>query len=237
MPTPNSQVDFMRQEGLVSPDKFRGMRFNLIGAGGIGSPTAMFLAKMGVPEMLIIDDDEVSRHNLPNQLTFSPGDVGETKVSAIKQSLASLCPWTRVTTISQKFEGQIPLRGVVICGVDSMAARRVVWNSVRGNPDIRYYIEARTGAEFMRIYALDPNDPKMGHWYESTLYDDAGALAAPCTARAIIYSSAIVGALITRQVGKFANGVRAEAEEAETLFDLTSMQLMVTYKSQILARS
>jgi hypothetical protein len=108
-----------------------------------------------------------------------------------------------------------------------------VWKSVKGNPEVSYYIEARTGAEFIRLYALDPNDPTMSEWYESTLYADEGAMVAPCTARAIIYTSAVVGALVTRAVGKFIQKVEPNEEASEVILDLTGMNLVVTFKSSI----
>lgn len=216
--------DFQRQMDILSPQELLGTSVTLIGAGGIGSPTAMFLAKMGVPELIIYDHDSVEAHNLPNQLMYRPGDIGRTKVSALKQAVLEYAPDTTVTVVPQKFDGTTRLSGIVVSGVDSMAARQVVWKSVKGNRQVRFYIEGRTGAEFLRLYAFDPNDRSKYPWYEELLYPDAGAFQAACTARSIIYTSAIMGGLIARAVKMH---IKRQESPKEVMFDLQNLTLVV----------
>ena len=59
----------------------------IVGAGGLGCPSALYLAGAGVGHIGIVDYDEIEITNLHRQLLFSIFDVGSSKVGAAKQSL------------------------------------------------------------------------------------------------------------------------------------------------------
>ncbi|MFA5103544.1 MAG: ThiF family adenylyltransferase, partial [Candidatus Thermoplasmatota archaeon] len=61
-------MDFWRQMDIVTPTDFEKFHVTIIGAGGIGSPTALAISKMGVEKITIFDNDIVEKHNLPNQM-------------------------------------------------------------------------------------------------------------------------------------------------------------------------
>ncbi len=60
------RVSYLRQLDIIDPGKFTG-KIRVIGVGGIGSPTAIILAKMGFKRFVLMDDDTVEPHNLPSQ--------------------------------------------------------------------------------------------------------------------------------------------------------------------------
>jgi len=217
-------MDFWRQRDVVSSEDLASLRVTIIGAGGIGSPTTLALAKMGVSQIVVYDDDSVELHNLPNQI-YRFSDLGKTKVEGLK----NICQDFAGVLIEVKpecFDGQQPLSGIVVSGVDTMAARKEIWQRVRYNPAVQIYIEARMGAEVARIHTVRPCDPSLVRWYETTLYSDEEAMQAPCTARAIIYCALMSGALVANQVKKFA---RAELLAREVIFDLKTLSLIVNY--------
>ncbi len=219
---PRNGPDFWRQQGLLPPSALEDVTVHLIGAGGIGSPTALTLAKMGIPNMIIWDDDTVEQHNLPNQL-YRWQDLDQPKAEALRGMLAEFAA-TRVETRTERYtETSEPLSGIVVCAVDSMAARQSIWNRVKGNPDIPLYVEARMGAEVLRVHAVDPNDDDSVAWYETTLYDDSEAIEAPCTAGAIIYTvmaaAALIGDLVKRHV-------RQESYPREVILDLINLMFV-----------
>jgi hypothetical protein len=214
-------MDFWRQIDIVSPEDLSQLPVTIIGAGGIGSPTALALAKMGVENITVYDDDRVELHNLPNQL-YRFGDLGKTKV----EGLSSICrdfAGVELKKVPERLNGHA-LSGIVVSGVDTMKARKEMWERIRWNPSIPLYIEARMGAEVCRIHSIKPTDPSLVKWYESTLYSDEEAVQAPCTARAIIYCSFMIGALVANQVKKFA---KAEMILKEIIFDLATLTLIV----------
>jgi molybdopterin/thiamine biosynthesis adenylyltransferase len=214
-------VEFHRQLGIFNPYTDGQVPLTLIGAGGIGSPTALALAKMGFPDLTIYDADTVEPHNLPNQL-YPLAALGQSKAI----SLAEECfrfSGTRPNAIPDMFEGQAELEGIVISGVDSMEARRIIWSYVRHRPNIRGYVEARMGGQVGIVHVVNPTDERSIAAYEQTLYTDAEAAEEPCTERAIAFNVFALAGLISAQVKKVAKG---EEYQARITVDLVNMILL-----------
>jgi adenylyltransferase/sulfurtransferase len=64
----------------------------VVGAGGLGSPVALYLAAAGIGRLGLVDDDQVSLSNLQRQILFKAADVGRSKVEAGKEALNALNP-------------------------------------------------------------------------------------------------------------------------------------------------
>ena len=64
----------------------------IVGAGGLGSPVALYLAAAGVGNICIIDGDVVDLSNLQRQIIHSTADVGRAKVESASQSMTALNP-------------------------------------------------------------------------------------------------------------------------------------------------
>jgi len=134
-------------------------------------------------------------------------------------NLADIMPLTR----NKKWDGTS--KGVLVSGVDSMAARKEIWDQIKMKPAVQLYIDARMGAEVARIHSINPCDPDHIKWYEETLYDDKDAVEEPCTARAIIYNGFMIAAFIAGQVKKFA---KHEDLPKEIIFDMKTLILMTS---------
>jgi len=68
----------------------------LVGAGGLGCPTALYLAAAGIGTIGLVDADIVDKSNLQRQVLFGEGSVGQPKVEAAKERLLDLNPGVRV---------------------------------------------------------------------------------------------------------------------------------------------
>jgi len=215
-------MDYWRQLGILPPKDLENCSVTLIGAGGIGSPTAITLAKMGVPNLTIYDFDVVDIHNLPNQI-YRIQDLKRLKVEALKEIICEFSD-CKVTPINAYFDATTKARGIVICAVDKMSVRQEIWKSIRYNLHVPLYIDARMGAEVLRLHTLKPTDLNSVRWYESTMYGDEDALEAPCTERAIIYTVMMAASLITNQVKKH---VKGEPLNKEIIFDMKNVFLVV----------
>lgn len=88
----------LRQVGGPGQARIRSSRVLVVGAGGLGSPLALYLAAAGAGTIGLIDDDTVSLSNLQRQILFSTGDVGRAKVEAGAAALGALNPGVVVET-------------------------------------------------------------------------------------------------------------------------------------------
>lgn len=103
----------------------------LVGAGGLGSPAALYLAASGVGRIGLIDADRVDTSNLQRQVLYGESDVGERKVDAARARLQDLNPNVRIDVVPEWFSadnarGLVSQYDVVLDGTDSFAARYLV---------------------------------------------------------------------------------------------------------------
>ncbi len=96
-----SQCDITGQHKLLAASVL------IVGAGGLGSPAAMYLAAAGVGHITICDDDEVDLSNLQRQIAHHTSDVGLDKVISTRATLNQLNPDVQVTAIKQRLQGEL----------------------------------------------------------------------------------------------------------------------------------
>ena len=212
---------FWRQLDICPPDKLA-FPITVIGAGAIGSATVVTLAKMGCSNITVYDEDVLNEHNIPNQMALTQY-IGSPKVDALAHLVETLSD-VQIKPLCTNYRGQ-RLEGAVISTVDSMNARQMIWKSVKLKRSVSLFIDARMGAELLRLYALRPVDLDACEFFEQNLYDAKDAEQLPCSARSIIYCPAIAGALIAAHVKSFAVG---HPVVREVLFDIPHMKLIAS---------
>lgn len=185
---------------------------HLIGAGGINNEMGIHLAKMGVREIHVWDDDILEARNCPTEIAYSYADIGRPKVKAMASSVGEVIGKWDSSHAFSAYEGyyeasldfnlrfyyhqkrvtaETELSGMVICGVDSMQSRKEIWETVKRQADnIPLFIDGRSAGVETLIFALRPADPSDRADYETWLYSDQAAMQAPCGARNIAYISA-----------------------------------------------
>ena len=100
------QVDITGQQKLLAA------QILIIGAGGLGSPAAMYLAAAGVGQITLYDNDQVDLSNLQRQIAHYTTDIGIDKVISTQQTLNNLNPEVRVIANKQRLEGDALLQAV-----------------------------------------------------------------------------------------------------------------------------
>jgi sulfur-carrier protein adenylyltransferase/sulfurtransferase len=104
----------------------------LIGAGGLGSPSALYLAAAGVGRLGIVDDDVVDQSNLQRQVLHSTARLGEPKAESAKRTLNDLNPDVDVVTIEERITSEnvdrILAEGwdVIVDGADNFPTRYLI---------------------------------------------------------------------------------------------------------------
>jgi molybdopterin/thiamine biosynthesis adenylyltransferase len=116
------QVDIAGQEKLLASRTF------IIGAGGLGSPAAMYLAAAGIGHLAIADHDVVDLSNLQRQLLHRSCDIGREKAASARDTLLSINPDVRVTALPLSLQGealeeQVRLADIVLDCSDNFATR------------------------------------------------------------------------------------------------------------------
>lgn len=102
--------------GVEGQEAISAGRVLIVGAGGLGSPAAMYLASAGVGEIVLCDGDTVDLTNLQRQLLHSDATVGVNKARSGRGSLARINPGTRVSTVEARVEGEA--LADLVAGVD-----------------------------------------------------------------------------------------------------------------------
>lgn len=117
--------------GIEAQQKVSSARVLIVGAGGLGSPAALYLAAAGVQQLTLVDDDEVELSNLQRQILHDSQRVGVNKAVSGQQTLEALNPEVRVQPISRRldYEDLLPLvaeHDVVLDCTDNFATRHAI---------------------------------------------------------------------------------------------------------------
>ena len=121
----------LRGVGGPGQQKLKAARVLLIGAGGLGSPAAQYLAAAGVGEIGVVDDDEVSLSNLQRQVLHGTEDLGKPKLDSAARAIARLNPHVKMTPFPFRLtagNARDLVRGfdVAVDGSDNFATRYAV---------------------------------------------------------------------------------------------------------------
>lgn len=117
--------------GIEGQRRLLAARVLLVGAGGLGSPAAFYLAAAGVGWLRLVDDDLVERSNLQRQILHVDAAVGKSKVASARERLLALNPTIQVEALAQRLgacQVDALMQGVdvVIDGSDNFATRELL---------------------------------------------------------------------------------------------------------------
>lgn len=121
----------LREIGGPGQQRLKAAKVLVVGAGGLGSPAALYLAAAGVGVLGLVDADHVSLSNLQRQVLFTTADLGRSKTEAGAQHLAVLNPDITVVShpvalTADNAEALIRQYDLVLDGVDDFAVRFLI---------------------------------------------------------------------------------------------------------------
>lgn len=117
--------------GVEGQEAILAARALVVGAGGLGSPAAMYLAAAGVGTLVLCDGDTVDLTNLQRQILHSAEGVGRLKVESGRDTLLRLNPMSNIETLASRLEGdaleaQVAAADVVLDCSDNFATRHAI---------------------------------------------------------------------------------------------------------------
>ena len=88
--------------GVEGQEKLLAAHALIVGAGGLGSPVALYLASAGVGRLTLVDDDEVDLTNLQRQIIHTEARIGQAKVQSATAAIHAINPDVRVNAVAQR---------------------------------------------------------------------------------------------------------------------------------------
>jgi molybdopterin/thiamine biosynthesis adenylyltransferase len=218
--TKQERIDkYLRQSEIINIDKLVKSSVTIIGVGSVGSFTALMLAKMGVGKITAYDEDGVEEHNLPGQF-FDIEALKQFKTDALNDLLYMFTPEVKYKGYNKFYKNQ-KLAETVIVATDNMEKSRwLVWEQFLKQPQCKYLIDARMGAELAKVYTITSKSQVVQKFYKGTLHTDAESTQLPCTARTIIYNVLMVSSLIGRA---YKGIIQNEKFPKELIFNMTQI--------------
>lgn len=212
-------------------DMAKQLFITIIGAGGIGSWTALQLSRLSPATIYIFDDDKVENVNLSGQL-FGRNDIGVSKTSCIVDRIHDLSNYYLIAGHNRRYEPQdlcssISMRTALIMAVDNMESRRALfkrWVSFTEAPEIseqdanifknNLFIDGRLAAEKLQIFAFRKRDANAIATYERDwLFRDEEADPTACSYKQTSFVAGMIGSLITNIIVNYCNNLASDADE------------------------
>ena len=117
--------------GIEGQQTLLGSRALIVGAGGLGSPVALYLGSAGVGHLTVVDHDRVDATNLQRQIAHTLATVGEFKAESIRRAIADINPDVEVTTVAARADDVlldvlVAQADVVLDCTDNFATRHAI---------------------------------------------------------------------------------------------------------------
>lgn len=119
------------QVGIEGQERLQNARALVLGAGGLGSPAALYLASAGIGTLALVDGDTVDLTNLQRQILHRSAAIGRPKVESGAATLADINPRCKVLPLQERLAGarleeEVALADVVLDCSDNFATRHAV---------------------------------------------------------------------------------------------------------------
>ncbi len=201
----------------------------IIGAGGLGSPVAMYLAAAGVGHIGIADGDRVDLSNLQRQILHTQQDIGRPKVESARQSLQAINPDVRIDIIATRLEGaaldaQVQAADLVLDCTDNFTTRFAINESC-----VRNQTPLVSGAAIRMEGQVAVFDPRVADspCYRC-LYREEGEQEETCSENGVLAPTVgIIGSLQAMEAIKLLAGIGAPLTGRLLVFDGMTMEWRV----------
>ena len=187
--TPDQRNRYQRhlllpEVGIEGQAKLLGAKVLMLGAGGLGSPAALYLAAAGVGTIGIVDMDEVDASNLQRQILHNMDRIGERKVESARKTIAKLNPDVKVNTYDVRLTAENIIEimtgyDVVVDGADNFPSRYLL-----NDASVKLGIPVVHGSIFRFEGMVSVFHPLRGPTYRDMVPEPPPAELAPSCAEA-----------------------------------------------------
>ena len=195
--------------GVAGQAKLLGSKVLMLGAGGLGSPAALYLAAAGVGTIGIVDMDEVDASNLQRQILHNMDRIGDRKVDSAKKTLTLLNPDVDVVTYDTRLDASNILEiisgyDVIVDGADNFPSRYLL-----NDASVKLGIPVVHGSIFRFEGMVSVFHPLAGPTYRDMVPEPPPAELAPSCAEAGVLGvlPGIVGSIQALEVIKLLLGL------------------------------
>ena len=198
----------------------------LIGAGGLGSACAIYLAAGGVGHIILTDFDHVDLSNLQRQILYTTADIGRPKVAAGAEHLRALNPDVKLTLLEHalteaELAGYAEQADVIIDGSDNFATRFAVNRAAVATATP--LVSAAAIRFEAQVSVFDPRD-EISPCYRC-LYQENAEVEATCTANGVLAPLlGIAGSIQATEAMKLIMGLGNTLQGRLLLLDVMSME-------------
>ena len=223
-----SRQILLPQFGVEGQERLMEATVLVVGAGGLGSPVALYLAAAGVGRLIVADHDVVDLTNLQRQILHATDRIGTTKVESARRTLQALNPEVEVVPIDCALEGDLLHEQVAACdavvdGSDNFATRFAVNAAcvAAGKPLIAGAVVRWEGQ--VSVYTGRPGDPCY-----RCLYAAGGEIEDTCSQNGILAPVAgIVGTIQATETLKVLSGVGTTLAGRLLILDALEMRFRI----------
>lgn len=214
------QMDYDGQQKLLDS------RVLIIGAGGLGSPVALYLASSGIGHIVISDFDTVEISNLQRQIMHGDADIGRPKVESARDKLRQLNPDITIATINKRLEddelrSEVRAADLVIDTTDNFMSRFALNRHcvAEKKPLVSGSVIRMEGQ--VTTFRADRPDSPCYH----CLYKEGGELGETCTQNGVLAPAVgIIGSIQATEAIKVLTGMGQDLCGRLLLMDAFTME-------------
>ncbi|GAB3184184.1 HesA/MoeB/ThiF family protein [Hydrogenophaga aquatica] len=146
--------------GVEGQEKLLAAHAVVVGAGGLGSPVALYLASAGVGRITLVDHDTVDATNLQRQIAHNLERLGQPKAESARAAMHAINPEVRIDTVLQRADAALldqllPGADVVLDCTDNFATRHAI-----NRASVRHRVPLVSGAAIRFDGQLSVYDPR-----------------------------------------------------------------------------
>ena len=208
--------------GIEGQERILAAHAVIIGAGGLGSPAALYLGSAGVGRITIVDNDVVDMTNLQRQIAHTTDRVGQPKVESIRAAVHAINPGTRIDGIQQRadralLDTLVPQASLVLDCTDNYRTRHMINAAC-----VRHNVPLVAGAAIRldgQLMVIDPRDARCA-CYACVFAPDAQFEEVQCASMGVFAPVVgVVGTLQAAEALKLIAGFGTPATGRLLMFD------------------